>query len=154
MNKAFTNIRSVYVRALRGVVVSMLFISGLGVAAMVLINCVDLVRLCSAVTLACAMPYTTAVKGHVAIEYFFHKLGRKSRIAVDSVMRCCSCGLFVFLSVRSFLYGLNLYSMGQVTQTLQVPIFWVAHVISFSCLVVAMVILYNLVNPRREMIKL
>ncbi|MFI4910528.1 MAG: TRAP transporter small permease [Sedimentisphaeraceae bacterium JB056] len=114
----------------------------------------DLVKLLSAITLAAALPYTTAVKGHVAIEFFFHKLGRKSRIAVDAIMRCISSSLFTFLTVRSFMYGIELYRTGQVTQTLQLPVFWIAHVISFCCLIVTLVILYNLVNPNREMIKL
>jgi TRAP-type C4-dicarboxylate transport system permease small subunit len=169
MNDTFSTISQAYVRALRSVVVSLIFVSGLSVFIMIAITCADvilrrfglgvagvydIVMLLSAITLSCALPYTTAVKGHVAIEYFFHKLGRKSRLAVDSLMRCISATLFAFLTQRSFLYGLQLHQSGQVSQTLQLPVFWIAHVIAFCCFIVMLVILYNLVNPNREMIKL
>ena len=45
----------------------------------------DLGKGCGALVIAGALPYTTAVKGHVAIEYFFHKLGRRGRIVVDTL---------------------------------------------------------------------
>ncbi len=114
----------------------------------------DLVKVLSAVSLSCALPYTTAVKGHVAIEFFFHKFGQKGRVVVDSIMRILSSALFGFLTFRSFLYGIELYENGSVTQTLQMPIFWVPQVISFCAFIVMLVILYNLVSPKKEMIKL
>ncbi len=36
----------------------------------------DLAKVAPGVAIACGLPYTTAVKGHVAVEYFFHRLGR------------------------------------------------------------------------------
>lgn len=39
----------------------------------------DVVRVAGAVTIACALPMTTAMKGHVAIEYFFQRLNRRWR---------------------------------------------------------------------------
>ena len=113
----------------------------------------DIVKIAGAITLASALPYTTAVKGHVAIEYFFHKLNRTGRVMLDSVIRLLGMGLFAFLSWRSFVYGLQLRQNGQVAQTLELPIFWVPWIIGFCCLVVLLVIGYNLIHPGREMIK-
>ena len=31
----------------------------------------DITKMAAAVTISCALPYTTAVKGHVAVEFFF-----------------------------------------------------------------------------------
>ncbi len=162
-------ILNVYCSVLRYIVFALVIVSGLSVIGMILITCgdvllrrfsitltgaYDLVKVLSTVTLACALPYTTAVKGHVAIEYFFHKLGRGSRLVLDSIMRTISTALFGFLGVRSFMYGSQLYRSGQVTQTLQLPIFWIAYLIGFCCIIMAMVIFYSLVRPNREMIKL
>jgi hypothetical protein len=41
------------------------------VIGITLVGVFDVVRITGAITLAAALPYTTAVKGHVAIEYFF-----------------------------------------------------------------------------------
>jgi TRAP-type C4-dicarboxylate transport system permease small subunit len=113
----------------------------------------DIVRIAGAITLAGALPYTTAVKGHVAIEYFFHKLGRTSRIVVDSAMRLLSIILFAFLGWRSVGYGQDLYRNNQVSQTLQIPLFWLPWVIGLCCFVSLLVIAYQLACPKQEMIK-
>lgn len=158
-----------YLKALRVIVYTLAFASGIGVFIMILTTCADvvfrrfgypvvgaydIVKIAGALTLAFAMPYTTAVKGHVAIEYFFHKLNRTTRIAVDSILRIMAMMLFVFLCWRSILYGNEFLHNNQVTQTLQMPIFWVPYVIGFCCAIVVLVIGYNLVHPGRgEMIK-
>jgi len=162
-------ILDIYSKVVRCVIFALLFISGLSVIAMIIITCgdvvlrrfgvsvtgaYDIVKILSTVTLACALPYTTAVKGHVAIEFFFNKLGKKSRLVVDSLMRAISTALFAFLGYRSFMYGAQLYNKGEVSQTLQLPVFWIAYMIGFCCFIMAMVIFYNLVRPYKEMIKL
>ncbi len=159
------------IRILRGVVFGLLYLSGASVLVMIgtvcadvvlrlpwinrpFVGAYDIVRICGALTLAAALPYTTAVKGHVAIEYFFHKLNRTSRLVVDSLMRLLSMALFGFLGWRSILYGLELSRPPQrVSQTLQIPLFWVPLVIGFCCFVVVLVVLVHLLYPRREMIK-
>ena len=87
-------------RLMRGLIYALLAISGTGILVMIAVTCADvllrlvrypfvgaydIVRIAGILTLGAGLPYTTAVKGHVAIEYFFHKLGRRSRIAVDTV---------------------------------------------------------------------
>ena len=162
-------VRKIYFRCLKTLIYALVFVSGLCVFLMIGIICADvvlrrfshpikgaydIVKIAGAVTLASALPYTTAVKGHVAIEYFFHKLNRTGRVVVDSVVRLLGIGLFAFLSWRSFIYGLELRRSGQVAQTLEVlPIFWVPWIIAFCCLVVILVIVYNMIHPGREMIK-
>lgn len=161
---------AVYTRCLRAAVYALVAVSGLGVLTIMLVTCADvilrlkcvnhpfvgaydIVKIAGALTLATALPYTTAVKGHVAIEYFFHKLSRRGRIVVDSLIRPLSMALFAFFAWRSVVYGLELQRNHQVSQTLQLPVFWVPFVIGFCCAIVVLVILHNLVHPGREMIK-
>ncbi len=143
-------------------------VTAIGILMMMLVTCVDVVmrrtgfplkgavdvvKVMGAVTLACSLPYTTAVKGHVAIEYFFHKLPWRGRIVVDTVVRTLGISLFLLIARRSFYYGHSLRSSGEVTPTLQLPVFWVPYVMAFCFLVVACVIFYHLLHPGREMIK-
>lgn len=161
---------SLYSRMLCLIVHILVVMAGLGVLTMVAVTCIDvilrlpginrslfgaydIVKITGALTLAATLPYTTAVKGHVAIEYFFHKLNRRGRIVVDTIIRLMGMTLFAFLSWRSFIYGLNLYRTGQVSQTLQLPIFWIPYVIGFCCGIVVLVIGHNLLHPGQEMIK-
>lgn len=158
-----------YTAALRMIVLALVLVSGVSVVAMIAVTCsdvilrrfdktitgaYDIVKILSTVALSCALPYTTAVKGHVAIEFFFNKLGRGARLFVDSIMRALSSALFGFFAFRSFIYGNQLHANNQVTLTLQIPVFWIGHLIGFCCVIVMLVIAYSLFRPNKEMIRL
>ncbi len=143
-------------------------LSGAALLVMMLVTCLDVVcrlfnrpiigafdiaRIAGAVTVACAIPYTTAIKGHVAIEYFFHKFGRRGRTIIDTVMRLIVMALFVALAWQSARYGIALRAVGQVTSTLDIPVFWIPHLIAFSCAITVGVTFHNLLHPGKEMIK-
>lgn len=143
-------------------------ISAIGILAIVFITCLDvilrqfgsslhgsydLVRICGGITIAAAIPLTTAVKGHVAIEYFFHKMGHRGRLFVDSSMRLLQT-LFFLCATFSFLwYGLRLHRAGEVTPTLEWPLFPLAWLIAFSCFLTAAVSLFHLLRPHSFLIK-
>lgn len=156
------------VRFLRAAVWTVAAVAGAGILAMMGIVCADillrrfgrpwvgaydLVRMCGGVTIACALPLTTAVKGHVAVEYFFHKLSRPWRIVVDSLSRLVCCLLFALLAWRNVGYGQRLLRDGQVSMTLAIPLFWLPWVIALGCGLTALVILFHLLRPGRELIR-
>ncbi len=151
-------------RLLRRLVLALALLAGAGTVAMMLVTCADIVarafghplkgsydivRLLSLVTLSCALPYTTAVKGHVAVEFFFNKLPAPARLAVDSVMRLLTIGLFVLLAVQGVRYGQSLRASGEVMLTLGWPIHWASFVMAFGCAVSALVVLQHLLHPRK-----
>ncbi len=113
----------------------------------------DIVKIAAAITIAAALPYTTAIKGHVAIEYFFHKLGRRGRIVVDALMRLVGMALFSLLAWGCMDYGRSLRARGEVSMTLQLPIFWVPYVLAASCVLVVLIKAYHLTHPGKPMIK-
>jgi TRAP-type C4-dicarboxylate transport system permease small subunit len=148
--------------------VGMTAISGLGLAAMTVVTCLDvalrvcgipvkgaydIVRVAGAVTIACALPATTAMKGHVAIEYFFQRLNRRWRLAVDSAMRLLMIGGFLLATVESVGYGVRFLKNGQVTDTIELPIFWVPWLMAVSFGVTALVVVFHLVYPGRELVR-
>ncbi len=113
----------------------------------------DIVKIAAAITIAAALPYTTAIKGHVAIEYFFHKLGRRGRMLVDALMRFGGMALFGLLAWGCVDYGNSLRAKGEVSMTLQLPIFWVPYVLAVSCALVVLIKLYHVTHPGKPMIK-
>ena len=113
----------------------------------------DLVKIFGALAIACSLPYTTAVKGHVAVEYFFHKLSWRARVVTDTVLRVLGIGLFLMLGWRSVLYGFRLKASGTVALTLRAPLYPIPWLIGVSCFVVSLVIFHNLLHPGQETIK-
>jgi TRAP-type C4-dicarboxylate transport system permease small subunit len=113
----------------------------------------DLVRVCGAIAVSCALPYLTAVKGHIAIEFFYHKLSRRGRIVLDTLFRLLSLLIFGTLAWRVFLHGLSLLKTGEVFPNLGIPVFWIPMVISLNCVLMMVVFVYHLLHPGREYIK-
>jgi len=145
----------------------MTLVSCAALAAMILITCgdvvlralrfpvkgaYDLIRICGAVTVACAVPLTTALKGHVAIEFFFHKLNRRGRVVVDSLMRSIMLAGFAVLAWASFGHGQQFLRNGEVSDTVAIPLCWVPWIMALSFSVTALVVLFHLLYPGRELV--
>ena len=113
----------------------------------------DLVRVLGAIAMGCALPLTKAVKGHIAIEYFFQKMGRGGRAATDTAMRLVLLALFALLTWRFILQGKMFRDSGEVTATLHMPMFWVPGLVALACLATAGVTLWHLLHPGRSMVR-
>jgi TRAP-type C4-dicarboxylate transport system permease small subunit len=143
-------------------------VAGLGLLTMMGVTCLDvvmrklghplpgaydMVKIAAGVTIACALPYTTAIKGHVAVEYFQHKLGRRGRVVVDTLMRLPIMAMFGLFTWQLIAYGTKLRTSGEVSMTLQLPVYWVPYVMAFSCAQVVLVTLWHLLHPGKPLIK-
>lgn len=155
-------------RAVRWLSLALAGLSGLSLLGMVLLTCADvilrrvwepitgandLVGVLAVMVLAGAMPYTTASRGHVAVEFFAAKLGTRAHSALGFLVHLLGAALFAILCWYSMLYGRSLLKIGQVTLTLQLPVFWLPWVMGFSFGVVAMVLMHELVRPRQVLVK-
>ena len=156
------------VTALRRLVRLTAGVAGVGLLTMVAVTAVDvvlrklghplpgaydLVKVAAGVTIACALPYTTAVKGHVAVEYFYHRLGRRGRMVADTLIRLPIMALFSLLTWQLIGYGTRLRSSGEVSMTLQLPVFWVPYLMAFCCAQVVLVTLWHMLHPGKPLIK-
>jgi len=150
-------------------IVAFAYIAGISILMMMMITVVDvilrvfnvgitgaydLVRACGVIAVAFALPYVTAVKGHIAIEFFYHKCDRKGRILLDIIFRLSSIFIFGGLTFYTFRYGLSLYFSGEVFPNLGLPVFWIPFVISLNSLLMMFVFAYHLYHPGKEYIKL
>lgn len=157
-----------YARILRILIYAMAAIAGFAIVLMVAVTCVevilrlfqvsltgvyDIVKIAGGVCMAAALPYTTACKGHVAIEFVFQKLSRRGRILVDSMSRLCLLALFAFLARQCWTYGTSLQQSGQVSATLQLPEYYLAYVLAAACVLVCFIKIYHLFHPGKELIK-
>lgn len=113
----------------------------------------DLAKIAAALTIAAGLPYTSSVKGHVAIEYFFHKLNRRGRIVVDGVIRLLGMALFSVLAWSCLKYGARLRTSGEVSLTLRLPVFWLPYVLAVSCGLTVLIKFYHLTHPGKPLIK-
>ncbi len=147
-------------------VMALALVSALAVLAMMGVTCVDvvmrmcgtalrgsqdLVRVAGAMAAGCALPYVTALKGHVAVEFFFQKLGGIGRIVVDTLMRLMGIALFATFT-RCCLWQAHA-SRSVVYDTLPIHHSTLYYLLAVCCAVTVLVIVYNLLHPGREMVK-
>ncbi|MBO4618961.1 MAG: TRAP transporter substrate-binding protein DctP [Victivallales bacterium] len=114
---------------------------------------VDVVQLLACLCASSALPYVTAVKGHIAVEFFFQRFPKRTRIFWDTINRLLVITLFMYLSWSCFQHGARLFATHAVGLSLNVPIFWVLYVMGFSFCLAILVVIYNLTHPGREMIR-
>lgn len=113
----------------------------------------DYIQLASAVVLGGALPYTTAVKGHIAIEFLFRRISRTMKIIVDTLSRLIMLSLFILIIIFMIKHGLSIYRSGEVTSTVQLPKFWVPFWMAISFAVTSLVKIYHILRPGKELIK-
>ena len=144
------------------------FIAGVNVLVMMGVTCmdvilrrfglpikgaVDIVIVAACLTAVCALPYTTAVKGHVAVEFFFQQLPSCLKPVIDGIWRTAVLVLYLVMSWHSMVYGFDMLGRNRTTLTLHIPLFWILWLMSFSFAVVALIKFYNLTHPGKEMMK-
>ena len=117
-----------------------------------IVGAYDLVRICGVVAISCALPYITAVKGHIAVEFLYRSFSSRGRLVLDSSFRLVALALFGFLVYQNIRYSLSLHAAGELMPTLRMPVFWIPLLIAFNALLVFIVILHHLLHPGREMI--
>jgi TRAP-type C4-dicarboxylate transport system permease small subunit len=117
-----------------------------------IVGAYDIVRVCGVVAISCALPYITAVKGHIAIEFLYRSFAPPGRRVLDFGFRLVALVLFAFLVYQNIRYGVSLYASGELMPTLRMPVFWMPGLIAFNALLVFIVILHHLLHPGQEMI--
>ena len=153
---------------LRRVIVALAYIAGVSAMLMMGITVIDvilrifntgitgaydMVRACGVISVACGLPYLTAVKGHIAIEFFYHKAGRINRIILDTIIRVSSLVIFGLIAFHTFRHGIALFSKGEVFPNLGLPVFWIPFVISFNSVLMMVVFIFHMLHPGKEYIK-
>jgi len=114
---------------------------------------VDLAQILGCLCVTMALPYTTAVKGHIAVEFFFRRLPRRWQFVFDICTRVLGIALFAILAWQSFVYGLELKQMHKMTMTLNIPWFWVLWSMGGAFVLVILVKLFHLTHHRKELIR-
>lgn len=169
MNK----IIEIYTRILKTIIEFLAVISGLALILIVVVMCYDVfvdkiankpiaglndvIKILGCISIGFALPYVTACKGHIAIEYFFQKLWHTGRLVVDTIVRSVTVAFFAVIAYWSFVKGTRILSTHECFATLfsgRVPIFWLYYVIGISMVITALTILHNLLHPKMELIKL
>jgi len=101
----------------------------------------ELVSLIAALLLAFVLPSAHLRKAHIGIDLLYARLSRRKKRANDLFIGGLSFVFFLLSSWQCFSYAGELKSTGEVSATLELPLYYVLYAISMAFFILAMAIL-------------
>ncbi len=137
------------------------WVAAAAVTGMMLLTCMDIVlRLfrrpipgtyevvgfLGAVFAAFSLGYTSANRGHIAVDFIVQKLPPRVQTIVDAANALICAALFGLLARQSMLYAADLKSFGEVSMTLQMPVYPFVYGIAAGCWLLVLVLAVRFLN--------
>ena len=107
---------------------------------------IDVVKFLAVLVLACAMPYTHKDGGHVGVDLLVQHTGARTQGVIDSITSLVGLTLFALVSWQMWLYARELGLKGEVSMTIQIPVYPFIYAVSICFAVFALTILVDLIN--------
>ena len=113
----------------------------------------EIVGLLGTVVVSFSLAYTFMERGHIVVEFLVRKLPRKVQGVVDGINDFVSLILFSLITYQCWLYGTTLKGIGEVSLTVQIPLYPFLYGISVGCGLLCLVILTDLLETVRRLRK-
>jgi TRAP-type C4-dicarboxylate transport system permease small subunit len=96
--------------------------------------------------IAFGIPQVSLDRGHVYMEFLLEKLSKRGKKLMASTTRLLCMGLFAFIGVNLLKVGAGFKASGEVTATIQLPIYPVAYGVAVCCFLECTVFLFEIVK--------
>ena len=106
----------------------------------------EIVGLLGAVFASFSLAQTSMEKGHIAVDVLIRKLSPRGQAAADSVNHAVCLLLFATITWQCIGYARDLRAFGEVSMTLQVPIYPFIYGIAVGCGMLCVVLALNLIQ--------
>lgn len=83
----------------------------------------ELVGFLGTIVVSFALGFTSLEKGHIAVELVFRKLPQRAQLAIEAFTDFVSFLIFGLIAYQAFIYALDIRKSGEVSSTLQMPIY-------------------------------
>ncbi len=113
----------------------------------------EIAGLLGTVVVSFSLASTFLEKGHIVVECLVRKLPRKTREIVEGINGIVSFFLFALVTWQCWRYGTTLKESGEVSLTVQIPLYPFLYGISAGCGLLCLVILSDLAATARRIQK-
>ncbi len=83
----------------------------------------ELVGFIGTIIVSFALGFTSLEKGHIAVELLYRKLPQRTQLAIETFTNTVSFLFFGLITYQAFIYALDMRKSGEVSPTLQLPIY-------------------------------
>ncbi len=106
----------------------------------------EIVAMAGGIVIGFVTPYTSWVRGHIFMDFVIEKLSARAKSAFDITTRCVAIALFLMISWNVFKIGKNLYSVNEVSLTLELPLYPIAYGVGFCFFVLSVVLFCDILK--------
>jgi TRAP-type C4-dicarboxylate transport system permease small subunit len=104
----------------------------------------DFVSFLCAAAVAFAIPYSTALKGHIQVELFVSRLPGRIQALIEVLTGLFSLFFFALVSWQSFCFAADIKRAGEVSMSAHLPFYPFIFLISVMCGFVCIVLLIEI----------
>ena len=106
----------------------------------------EIVAICGGIVIGFTTPITSWMRGHISMDFLVNKLSEGGKNLVNIITRCVGIGLSLTISWYIFKIGTRFLTGGEVSGSIQLPLYPVAYAISGSFLVLSFVLLGDILK--------
>lgn len=110
----------------------------------------EIIGLLGAVVASFALGYTSVEKGHIAVDFLVMRCSPWVQAVVGAINALLAAVLFTIITWQSLVYGLDLMKKGQVTLTVQLPIYPFVFGTAVGCGLLTLVLLIEFLHDLRS----
>ena len=106
----------------------------------------EIVGLTGAIVIGFAVPFTSWQKGHIYMEFLLDRLPQTQRQVLNVFTRLLCIALFIFIGYNLLQVAADFRRAGEVSPTLQIPIFPVAYGVAICCFIECVVFVCDILR--------
>jgi TRAP-type C4-dicarboxylate transport system permease small subunit len=110
----------------------------------------ELISFMGAIAVAGSIAHTLVAQGHVAVNLLVRLLPPRAQGVIECLIACLSGLLFGIMAWQCLLYGQGFQHSGEVSATLQLPLYPVTYGIALGAVVVCLVCLLDLMQAIKK----
>jgi TRAP-type C4-dicarboxylate transport system permease small subunit len=110
----------------------------------------EIVGLLGSVVIAFSIGYTSVEKGHIAVEFLVQKFPVRVQTFIDTFNALISTCLFGLITWQSIVYASDLKQSGEVSLTIQMPIYPFVYGIALGCGLLCLIMLLDFVKSLKR----
>jgi len=107
---------------------------------------VEITAMCGGIVAGFMVPITSWMKGHIAVDFILNSCSTKMKNMIETVTRCVGIAMFIFVGYNAVKIGRDFQLAGEVTGTLELPLYPVVYGIAAGLFVLSLVLFCDILK--------
>jgi TRAP-type C4-dicarboxylate transport system permease small subunit len=107
---------------------------------------VEITAICGGIVIGFIAPMTSWMKGHIAVDFVINALPNKVKNLANIITRCVGIALCLIISWNSMKIGAGFFKAGEVSGTLQLPLYPAAYSLAACFFMLSIVLVCDIMK--------